>query len=279
MGDRITQLEAKTLPRIEAALAASRSPIVACSFGKDSIVALHLALRFRPVPVLFLRHPKFPQKYTHAYQVVRDWNLELYDLMPSSVIEYQHGEYFEVLDLYRCGPQDNLIMVDGVRRRREDEPEYYCAVTDLLLRPKALMADYPWDLTMLGSREEDPFHLAEQSGPMRPSIAYASTTLLFPLHDWSEQDIWTYIGHYDLPFDRARYVDQNEAANPDKLPTCYACLDTNHLGEMVPCPKRDGTRIQNLARTWEQHDTTRQAILSTLKYCTPEGDGRRVPVT
>lgn len=275
------EMESRTLARMAAHLSTSARPVVCCSFGKDSIVALHLALRIKKkVPVLFFRHAKFQAQFEHAYQVAREWDLEVFDLMPSATIEYQQGDYFEILDFYRCGLSDNIIMVDGIRAYKPSDGErYFCAIDDFLLRPKALATDYPWDLTIMGSKEGDPFHLADRSGPMMPCVQYATTMVAFPLSDWTDDDVWAYIAHYDLPFDRRRYVDNIESVNPDRMVTCYNCLNSNHRGEQVSCPKRDGALIPNIARSFEEHEATRAALFKTLKYCTPVGEGMREQTT
>jgi len=126
--------ESRALDMIREQLSTALRPIVLCSFGKDSLVLLHLCLRLRKVPVLFFRFPKFHEKHMHAMQVMQQWDLEVFDMWPKIATDYQKGSFFEVLHGYSTGPGGILHLSSGIRERKDGETRFLCAVDDLLNR-------------------------------------------------------------------------------------------------------------------------------------------------
>lgn len=265
--------ETQALKLIEAQMQTTVNPIVLCSFGKDSLVLLHLCLRIRKVPVLFFRFAKFHEKHVHALRVMQMWDLEVYDLWPRTVTEYQSGEFFEVLHSYSTGGRAAIYLFSGIRKRRDDETRFLCAVDDLLGRPRAYAHDYPWDVTFHGHKGTDDPEMGT-SGPItQPVSQFGGTRLVVPFVDWTDADIWAYIHTYDLPYDEQRYDLRVESVSPDKYPTCYRCLDMHVIGQMVDCPKYEQPLL-NIARPVEEHRAFRDALLSELRYCEVSGEPR-----
>ncbi|MFN3075380.1 MAG: phosphoadenosine phosphosulfate reductase family protein [Alphaproteobacteria bacterium] len=254
----------------------ARNPIVLCSFGKDSIVLLHLCLRIRTVPVLFFRFPKFHEKHAHAQQVMRDWDLEVFDMWPEQTTYYQSGRFFEVLHSYPTGSGAHIHLFSGIRERREGESRYLCAVDDLVNRPKALSM-YPWDVTVHGHKGTDDPELGAAGAIVNPVSQLGQTQLVVPFVDWTDEDIWAYIRHYHLPYDRARYDQREETTSPDKYPTCYRCLDGAYRGALVPCPKQANALIPNQAVDQATHRATRDRLIHLSRYCEVTGEGRTTP--
>jgi 3'-phosphoadenosine 5'-phosphosulfate sulfotransferase (PAPS reductase)/FAD synthetase len=269
--------EARALALLQPLLMQARNPIVLCSFGKDSIVLLHLCLRLRKVPVLFFRFPKFHEKHAHAYKVMTDWDLEVYDAWPSQVQYYQSGTFFEVLHGYQTGEQSFIQLFSGIRARQDHETRYLCAVKDLLCRPLAAGWSYPWDLTIHGHKGSDDPEIGGAGAIANPVSPLGATTLVVPFVDWTDADIWAYIQHYDLPYDRQRYEQQDETTSPDKYPTCYRCLDGAYRGALVPCPMQHEQLIPNIAVDAATHESTRQSLVQRLQYCEVTGAPRTTP--
>ena len=268
--------ETKALQLIGAHLRTAIKPIVLCSFGKDSLVLLHLCLRLRKVPVLFFRFPKFHEKHAHALKVMQEWDLEVYDMWPRVSLEYQHGSFFEVLHGYYTGERNAIFLFSGIRARQEGESRYLCAVDDLLSRPKSRDHDYDWDVTFHGHKGTDDPEIGESGAITAPVTQLGHTRLVVPFIDWTDQDVWDYIRKYDLPYDRQRYDAKDESVSPDKYPTCFNCLDTRARGEMVACPKYE-TPMRNVARPDEEHDELRKTLIGALHYCEVTGEPRDTP--
>jgi hypothetical protein len=200
------------------------------------------------------------------------WDLEVYDLWPSRTMDYQHGAFFEVLHGYSTGGTGTIWLFSGIRKRRDDETRYLCAVDDLLLRPRAAAYDYPWDFTLHGHKGTDDPELGERGEIVHPVSQLGGTRLVVPFIDWTDADIWDYIRRYDLPYDRQRYDERNEAVSPDKYPTCFKCLDGQEA-EMVACPKREAM-MASLARTPEEHADFRARLILSADYCEVTGAPR-----
>lgn len=266
------QKEKDALALIGAQMDSARSPIVLCSFGKDSVVLLHLCLRFRKVPVLFFRFSRFHEKSAHALRVAQEWDLEVFDMWPTTIDEYQREEFFEIFHGYRTGPNHFIYLASGIRKRREDETRYLCAIDDLTGRPRSYDHTYQWDVTFHGQKGCDDIELGSSSQITQPVSDLGRTRLVVPFANWTDADIWEYIRTYDLPYDRARYDLANESTSPDKFPTCYKCIDQTE-GESVYCPKQQVT-IGNFSRPPEEHERFRQALIGNLHYCEVTGDAR-----
>jgi hypothetical protein len=268
--------EQQAIELIGAQLRLSVSPIVLCSFGKDSLVLLHLCLRISKVPVLFFRFAKFHEKHQHALNIMKLWDLEVYDLWPRTATEYQHGSFFEVFHGYSTGSDGVLFLASGLRERKEGESRYLCAIDDLLLRPKAQRHDYPWDVTFHGHKGTDDPEFGTLGEIVNPVSQAGGTRLVVPFIHWSDEDIWSYIRKYDLPYDRQRYDARDESVSPDKYPTCFRCVDLRSMGEMVDCPKFERPLL-NIARPESEHVAFREAVVQALTYCEVSGEPRSTP--
>lgn len=240
-------------------------PIVLWSGGKDSTVLLHLCLRIQKLPVLHFRFPKWPEKHSHAHRVMLQWDLEAHDLLPDGCLEFQDGDYFEVFHLYNVGNQDRLILSSGLAPYEAGRGRYLCAVDDLLMRPKGACA-YPWDVTFHGHKSCDRLEFAGAARTVEPVSQLGHTALVCPLADWTDDEIWTYIHQYHLPYDRSRYDRDDHSRNPDHYPTCFACLDTRLRGQSVHCPKLNRP-IENIAKDPAYYEQLKAELLQAGAYC------------
>lgn len=272
MNQKVDQALALLTPELMQA----KNPVVLCSFGKDSIVLLHLCLRIRKVQVLFFRFAQFHEKHQHAYQVMRDWDLDVFDMWPETTTYYQSGSFFEVLHGFPTGNGGYIHLFSGIRARREGETRYLCTVDDLLNRPMAL-SSYPWDVTIHGHKGTDDPELGERGTIVAPVSQLGGTRFVVPFIDWTDEDIWAYIKHYNLPYDKQRYDARDETTSPDKYPTCYRCLDGDYRGALVPCPRRHDTLIPNRAVDQATHKSTRDRLIQLAHYCEVTGAPRTTP--
>lgn len=233
--------EESALHLIDTALMQFKAPAVMCSFGKDSLVALHLSMRVKRLPVIFHREPFFPRKYAYANSVIEAWDLDVYDYPPSgTAIQEKDGEV-EIVNYYTIG-QATCALPTGVIHPKEGE-RFICGLKDLLLKPRGTFA-YPWDMVIHGhkSSDVDPFHGAV---PLAADIGInlGSASPVFPIRNWTDDDVWEYIERHDLPIHHDRYEkvmgkwmeSPDKTLNPDYLPACTACMRRG--GGPVRCPK------------------------------------------
>ena len=266
-----SQKEHDALNFLRQYVTAESKPIVFWSSGKDSMVCLHLTLRLKRVPVMWWRLPKFQDKQIHGNWVARLWNLEMYDMTPSVVQEYQHDGFFEVFHGYRGFETGTMYMSTGIVPYKDDEP-YLCAVEDLVLRPRGV-SEFPWDVAIQGQKSCDESYVGQHTEIINPAQPFGNTVLLNPIHDWTDKDVWDYIRKYDLPIDRRRYQKQEQHTSPDHYPTCFRCLDTRERGNSVMCPKL-GKLIPSMAKSEEEHQETREAIVGSAAHVRVDGPPR-----
>lgn len=251
---------------IAAQLQEASDPIVLSSFGKDSLVLLDLVYQLLRVPVLsFIQGQDiFPEKYAFASKVIEENGLDCYTLPPQWSTHVQDGSYFELFKCFGSKETGPLLMATGCRPRLPGEETYLCALEEVHEQAREPV-HYPWDLTFIGAKSSDEVKLAQRSSITTPVIQSGQTRLCFPLWDWTDDDIWTYIRAEGIDYDHARYDDRQERTNPDQFPTCWNCLDTRKAGRPVYCPAME-REIQNRAQSKAWHLTNKRMILETAQY-------------
>lgn len=271
--------EKTALAILESVMVESANPISLCSFGKDSIVVLHLALRIRKIPVMCWRLEKFQEKNKQANAVSILWDLELYDTWPLVTFEYMNREYFEVMNIYGTGRNEDgllgiLAAATGVQPY-DNEDRFLCAKNDLLGRPRNEQSSWPWSVTIHGHKSADDIDIGQMK-ITKPISPLGATTLVCPIHDWTDDDVWAYIHRYNLPYDVDRYDNLIKKESPDSYPTCGNCLNPLTKDMRVWCPK-DQKLIMNVSRTQEAMDADMAALKQHVTYCDVSGDIRTTP--
>lgn len=254
-------LEEETLELIEMYLSISKNPVCLCSFGKDSLTMLHLIRRVKKVPVIFFREPFFQSKFIYPQKIASEWELDVYDYPPSAIHYIQLDNYFDVYNFYYVDGKTHLVLYTGVRKYVEGDT-FLCAVGDLLLRPKVQRYEFKWDCIFHGHKQSDPIYLAP-SIPLPISIPFGPATLVLPIREWTDEDIWGYIKKHNVPYNKERYEEKDERANGDIFPTCYDCLDYRLMGRDIVCPKKHRP-VPFVGRTKEQNMAFRDEL---LKIC------------
>jgi sulfate adenylyltransferase subunit 2 len=148
---------------IQKALTEVKNPYLACSFGKDSTVMLHLVLlQFPEIPIRFATHPE--TEILDNYREVIDWWKEKFDINLTEV--FCDGELVKVKHHQRkmLGNVEADAFFVGLR------------ADESVARRMSL-------------RKYGKFHQLKSSGVIR----------IAPLADWTERDIAAYIYSNDLP--------------------------------------------------------------------------------
>lgn len=143
---------------------------VACSFGKDSVVILHLALSIKPdIPVFTVMTP-FKPKETIEYKdyLTNLWNINL-------------TEYFQ---------RDNIEAKD--RRLWATDPEECCGYFKVKPTMEAVKGLDAW---ICGLRNTE--------GPTREiykEVEYRGDLIkINPILTWTELDVWRYFAFNNIP--------------------------------------------------------------------------------
>lgn len=233
---------------------AYRAPAVLSSFGKESMVLLHL-LRVMELelPVIFHRDPWFPAKNKFADSVIEGWSLVVHDWPPIACGIKVNGT-FETVARYQVGPQKYMDIPKNIAAPVGRE-RYVCGLNDVIGRPKGSFV-HTWDLCLHGHKSCD---VDECDGPIRLSTDHVpgdqggGPALAFPLKDWSDADVWHYLKNQRVPTQEDRYDretgklrENHDRRSNDYITACVRCIDPREP-KMVECPKRDGTLVPNLS--------------------------------
>ena len=257
---RLDDLIEASRAQIREALEQSTAPVLLCSFGKDSMVLLHLLRSMGlDLPVVFHRDPWFPHKYAFADRMIREWNLTVWDWQPVAVSLWHGKGIVAFTNHYQIGqkptgepvtcsvPKNILPPVEG--------KPYLCGLADLMHRPTGTF-QYPWDMAFIGHKSSDQDQIAGRV-PLHTDLVRVDhgPTGAFPLRHWTDDDIWDYTDRFAVPVQTDRYYRDDlgwdelpdKTANSDYWTACMACIDRRN-GPVVDCPKLK-RQVRNVSGT------------------------------
>jgi 3'-phosphoadenosine 5'-phosphosulfate sulfotransferase (PAPS reductase)/FAD synthetase len=225
-------------------------PILAMSFGKDSMVMLDISRRAGlNLPVVYWKRERFyPLKNKFANLVTELYNLEVHDFPPATTSLIRKGEKIEVVNYFSIStrpPLRTLLVPSGIVP--PDGPEFLCALNDMYNKPKGY-CEFPWDTLFAGHKDTDVDPL-QGLMPLKSSEVKVDNgaTLCFPIRFFTDEDIWEYTRRFDVPQDLNRYKEAGEdlAYNNDYYPACTACINPDNPAK-VYCPKSQ-QEIENVS--------------------------------
>ncbi len=225
-----------------------KHPAFMCSFGKDSMVLLHL-LKSRGIdlPVIFHRDPWWPAKYAFADGIIRDNELTVHDWPPMAVTLWEGETIMAFTNHYQIGDKPGAVLfLPKNILPPEHGKKFLCGLTDVLQRPTGTYS-FPWDCVLIGHKSSDEDQIAgkvtlhcdiKQNAGVGPDAA-------FPLRTWTDADIWDYTDRHNVPQQPDRYDVPNrrefadKSTNSDYAHVCIACCDRRSKAVSVHCPKMD----------------------------------------
>lgn len=229
-----------------------KNPVLYCSFGKDSVCLLHLMLsRNIRIPIIYHRDPWFPRKNYFADQVINLWNLEVHDYPPARVSLCTGTEMIALVSEYQTGEHSaTYVLKNSIEYKDGDSEEQFLCGLNFLMRPCGVFA-FPWDAAFVAHKsvDEDPIF---GPVPLHSKVVYRDEgpDYVFPLREWTHDDVWDYTEQFKVPFQADRYNERKEwpdkTTNSDWYPVCLRCVDKRISGQKVFCPKLK-KEIQNVA--------------------------------
>jgi hypothetical protein len=251
----------KTTEFLFEALKAYQRPVLYCSFGKDSCVLLHLFLsRNIRIPIIYHRDPFFPRKNAFADQIINLYNLETWDYPPLRVSLCTGKEMIALVNEYQCGPRTVSMLKNSIEFKDGDNPSQYLCGLNFLNRPCGGF-NYPWDAAFVGHKDCDEDQIFGVV-PLKSRIVYRDDgpDYVFPLKEWTHDDVWDYTEEFKVPFQADRYNIAERKEWPDKTfnsdyyEVCLRCVDKRIAGQEVFCPKLEKTltNCANAAPEWGQ---------------------------
>ena len=168
-------------------LAKHRKPVVACSFGKNSMVVLHMVLRFSPnVYVLFNDTlVEYPDTYNFKRVITQQWKINLIETRPSKTFWWVVENYGFPL-FSRKGYKD--ASKNCCRYLKEYPIE-------------RVLREHKFDLYLTGlTRYES--RLREFSAKKYGKYFYSKRFRHWkchPIQDWTDDDVWQYHDTHNIP--------------------------------------------------------------------------------
>jgi sulfate adenylyltransferase subunit 2 len=194
------QLESESIEIIREAVATARNPVMMYSVGKDSSVMLHLARKaFYPAPPPFpLLHVdtqwKFKEMYAHRERMVRESGMRLLthtnpEGIAAGVGPFTHGSNYhtdvmKTQALKQALDQHGFDLVFGGARRDEE---------------KSRAKERIFSFRSAGHRWDPKAQRPELWNLYNTRIQPGASIRVFPISNWTEQDIWNYILQERIP--------------------------------------------------------------------------------
>ena len=121
---------------------------------------------------------------------------------------------------------------------------------------------YPWDVGLVAHKdcdEDQIFGLV----PLHSRSVYRDEgpDFIFPLKEWTHDDVWDYTERFNVPYQLDRYDLATRSEFPDKTPNsdwyevCIRCVDKRLSGQKVFCPKLE-RELENVAGAAPQYNVT-----------------------
>ena len=224
---------------------------IACSFGKDSITILHMALKYDSNILVLFNNTKceFPETIKYKNMLKELWNLNLIEVPPLKTF-------------WQCITEYGLPTVRKSGGKGSNSPKccYYLKEKPAMLSYKkygiiailtGITADENINRKLLIARyngsnqEKDEVRFCGQR-------YYAKTQGLWKYHPiayWTEKDVWNYIKRNNIPINPV-YTKWNGIYNRCGCLPCTAYLDwEKKLPKSHPKLYRKLKRIQNPEQT------------------------------
>ena len=252
---------------IESTLASYSKPIIMSSFGKDSMVLLHLFKTMGiTLPILFHREPFEPKKYIFANSVILAEEYTVYDYQPSRTSMAKTGDKVEIINHYQVGDHATIWLGTGIKEPEEGKP-FLCGLSDIYSKPIGYFK-FPWDVCLVGHKncDMDPILGAI---PLKVDInKTAACDYAYPLRYFSDEDVWEYTEKFDVAYNDRRYDKANGykefsdiTYNNDYYHTCIRCIDKDEP-DMVYCPKFK-KQLVNISKATDYSPTLKLGYIGT----------------
>ena len=179
-----------------------QNPVVACSFGKDSLVVLDMVRRIQPdIPVVFNNTGvEYPDTLKLRNRLKREWNLNLIEVRPLEIKPSKGSgrwTFWKVVERYGF----------PIGQRRGATATGKCCYRLKKAPMKRAMKQHGWDLvidgmTIVESRQRYlQLHQYVDVYGYRYNKAWGCHKLS-PILNWTPGDVWDYIEKYNLPYNK-----------------------------------------------------------------------------
>lgn len=178
---------------------------VTCSFGKDSMVVLHMALKANPnIKVIFENTGvEFPETIEFKEQVKKEWNLNLFETKP-------------IKSFWQCIEEYGLPSIRGKGTQRTPKCCHYLKERPALLLQRELGVNAIFTGLMASESRQRKLTMMRYDNKKAPIMQkddiefcgqrwyakYEDVWKYHPLAYWSEKDVWAYIKEHNIPVNK-----------------------------------------------------------------------------
>lgn len=245
---------------IERAVASLKNPSVAFSAGKDSTVLLHLLLQYKPDILVIYGNTRieFPECVKFARDLKKTWNLNYHEAVPEVTFKWVVKEYgwplmgktFGVGGVAHKSSRDKFFKdlaekgeLKGDHYIQSEIPISSACCTFLKERPsekkqKQLGVDGVFLGILAGESRQRTFNFLKYGEWYKPKTQ--RVWKCHPLSIWNDEDIWTYIRRYNVPYAALYdmgFTDEEGKRITHKRNGCMYCgmdlkFPNNHLAIM-----------------------------------------------
>lgn len=219
---------------------------------------LHMLVQRRDtmnLPIIYYRQNLDARKNDFANMVMSDWGLKVHEYPASGYLMGNNGTTCEVIRQFTIGQKALAISYGNLYEPKDGA--FSCGLKDMLHAPIGGI-QFPWDALLCGHKSTDRDPLAGNL-ELKVDIHQADgcAALAYPLRHWTDEDVWTYLKSYGVPYDEKRYGDdgkdrEDKTYNPDWIPACTRCINRDGA-ETVRCPK-NGMDMTNIGKQLNHFD-------------------------
>lgn len=228
---------ARSLELIQDWLVRAEHPAVAWSSGKDSQVLLWLVRQIRKeIPLILFRNAEDGERFQFAEHYAEAQGLTVYVPEAETCDVVAKGDVIEILTIRSLALNSFAFCGIGID---ETVPPKRCGLHVINRPPVAPTLDF--DAVFVGHRSDDVCPV-QGAIPLREDTGQLpNCTLVYPLKDWSEDEVWDCLLTNDIPIDPLRYDLANRCEweskrfNPDYDALCVNCLKPGQAGQEVEC--------------------------------------------
>lgn len=207
---------------VQKALSKFNNPIVACSFGKDSMVVLHIVRSCTNKFKVLWNNTlvEYPDTYTFAREIIRKWNLDCIEAKPKTT-------FWEIVKKYGFP-----IHSRNSKGNKQCAARMCC--NELKKKPTmAALREIDCDVYFTGlTRYESRLRefSARKYGDFFCSKKW-NHWKCHPLLNWTKEDVWQYIKEHKIPYNPL--YAKNEVQIDGGIRTgCWPCTQAIKYGKL-----------------------------------------------
>lgn len=186
---------------IKNVLAQAKNPSLLVSFGKDSLLLLHLVREIKPNISIFWFGDKLSR---FAESVIKDNDLQVYSYAPADRYLVPNGDGYSLIDEYSFG-QSRVPLVSDLFKSDLCELNLPAIRTPLF--------NWQSDITFWGGKATDSHPLIGHL-PAK-EFQLGDTKMVAPLWTYSDEDVFECLEAMAIPYE----------PETNDIPVCQACLD------------------------------------------------------